>query len=179
MRLAFRIAALTCMLALTPAASAHPGAAPWEADGRPGRDSCATCHFESEPALNSGKLQLLGLPQKVEAGRTYELTVALKHAGMKVAGFLLGLDPAGAGAAPFKATSSAIESKDAAIRSTLARAKQTEEARWSFAWRAPDKLPAEIVFYLSANAGNDDQSPLGDRIYLETVKLKASARPGE
>jgi len=166
------IAALAGVLALAPQAAAHPGAAPWEADGRPGRDSCSTCHFESGPVRNSDQLKLQGLPAKVEPGRSYDLIVTLKHAGMKVAGFLLSLDPVASGAVPFKAGSDKVETKDAAIRSTLASTKQKDEARWTLTWRAPDKLPAEIVFYLSANAGNDDQSPLGDRIYLNAVTAK-------
>jgi hypothetical protein len=160
------------MLALP--ASAHPGAAPWEADGGPGRDSCASCHFEGEPLRNSGKLQLLGLPEKPEPGKSYELVVTLKHAGMKIAGFLLSLDPAAPGAAPFKAKAGDAETKGGAIRSTPVAARQKDEATWTFSWKAPDRLPPEIVFYLSANAGNDDNSPFGDFIYLETVKLKAN-----
>lgn len=115
----------------------------------------------------SGKLQLTGLPAHPEPGKLYELVVVMKHAGMKAAGFLLSLDPGGGA---FEAGSNATEAKDSAIRSTLAETKQKDEARWMLKWRAPEKLPAEIVFYLSANAGNDDQSPFGDTIYLETVK---------
>jgi hypothetical protein len=40
-------------------------------------------------------------------------------------------------------------------------------------WKAPEKLPPEIVFYLSANAGNDDNSPFGDFIYLDTFRVRA------
>lgn len=120
----------------------------------------------------SGKLKLLGLPDRPQPGKLYELVVELKHAGMKAAGFLLGLDPEGAGPQPFKAGSDQTETKDAAIRSTRAGLKQADEAKWSFTWLAPEKLPPEIVFYLSANAGNDDQSPFGDTIYLETVKVR-------
>jgi hypothetical protein len=116
---------------------------------------------------------LIGLPEKPEPGKSYDLVVTLKHTGMKIAGFLLGLDPATAGSAPFKAGSGEVEAKDAAIRSTPVAAKQTDEAKWTVTWRAPDKLPREIVFYLSANAGNDDNSPFGDIIYLDTFKLKA------
>jgi hypothetical protein len=118
-------------------------------------------------------LQLLGLPERAEPGKSYDLVVVLKHAGVKIAGFLLGLDPATAGAEPFKAGSDKVEAKDAAIRSTQAAARQKDEARWTLTWRAPEKLPPEIVFYLSANAGNDDNSPFGDIIYLETLRVKS------
>jgi hypothetical protein len=170
------LAALALALLRAPAAEAHPGAAPWEADGRPGRDTCHTCHFDSEPVRGSDDLQLLGLPRQPEPGKVYDLIVVLKQAGMKAAGFLIVLDPAAAGSAPFKAGSNRVEAKDAAIRSTPAGVKQADEAKWPLQWRAPDKLPAEIVFYLSANAGNDDQSPLGDRIYLKTITVLTGAR---
>jgi hypothetical protein len=149
-----------------PAAGAHPGAAPWAADGRPGRQSCATCHFEAAPVKGSASLSLAGLPAKVEPGHVYELTLTLKHAGMKVAGFLVsamgGTFTGGEG----------VEVEGAAARSTLVRAKQADAATWRFSWRAPADALREAAFFVSANAGNDDQSPLGDIIYMDVVTAK-------
>jgi hypothetical protein len=151
---------------LAPAAGAHPGAAPWEADGRSGRQNCATCHFEAAPVKGSGALNLAGLPAKIEPGKVYELTLTLKHAGMKVAGFLMsamgGTFVAGEG----------VEARGEAVRSTLAKARQADVATWRFAWRAPEETLREAAFFVSANAGNDDQSPFGDFIYIDVVKAK-------
>lgn len=160
------LAALVAGLWLAPEAAAHPGAAPWEADGRPGRDNCATCHFEAAPVRSGEALSLSGLPARVEAGKLYELTLTLKHAGMKVAGFLVS---ATGGAF---VTGEGVEVREAAARSTLARAKQGAAATWRFSWRAPEDVLQEVAFYVSANAGNDDQSPFGDVIYLDVVKAK-------
>jgi hypothetical protein len=153
-------------IVLAPAAGAHPGAAPWEADGKPGRQSCEACHFEAAPVKGSVALSLAGLPAKIEPGHVYELTLTLRHAGMKVAGFLVsamgGTFAGGEG----------VEVEGAAARSTLARAKQADVAIWRFSWRAPEKTLREAAFFVSANAGNDDQSPFGDTIYMDVVTAK-------
>ena len=166
MRRLIGVAMLAPAFALAPAAGAHPGAAPWEADGAPGRQSCATCHFEAEPVKDSAALTLVGLPAKIEAGKVYELTLTLKHAGMKVAGFLV------AAAGGTFVAGEGVEVQGAAARSTLAKAKQADVATWRFSWRAPEAALREAAFYLSANAGNDDQSPFGDIIYLSTMGAK-------
>jgi hypothetical protein len=166
MRRLVAVAMLAPAFVLAPAAGAHPGAAPWEADGRPGRQSCATCHFEAEPVKGSAALSLAGLPGKIEPGKVYDLTLTLKHAGMKVAGFLVsamgGTFVGGEG----------VEVQGAAARSTLAKAKQADAATWRFSWRAPQDELREAAFFVSANAGNDDQSPFGDIIYMDVVKAK-------
>jgi len=159
---------VAAVLGLNAPALAHPGAAPWEADGRPGRDTCATCHFEAEPVRGGGALTLSGLPARTEPGKVYQLTLTLKHAGMKVAGFLV--SAAGGKFLPGEG----VEIGERAVRSTLAKAKQGEVATWTFSWRAPGDV-LQAAFYLSANAGNDDQSPFADTIYLETVRVKADA----
>lgn len=160
------LAALAAGLCLAPAAAAHPGAAPWEADGRPGRDNCATCHFEAEPVRGGAALTLGGLPEQIEPAKVYELTLTLKHDGMKVAGFLV--SAAGGRFEPGEG----VEVQADAARSTLAKAKQGDVATWRLSWRAPEEMLREAAFYLSANAGNDDQSPFGDVIYLDVVKAR-------
>ncbi len=160
----FALVACTMLMLAGAPASAHPGAAPWEADGRPGNQSCTTCHFEAEPVRGGGALSLAGLPEKVEAGKLYQLTVTLKHAGMKVAGFLV------SAAGGTFVGGEGVETQGSAARSTLEKAKKGDVATWRLAWRAPEDALREAAFYLSANAGNDDQSPFGDTIYLDVVK---------
>jgi hypothetical protein len=51
------------------------------------------------------------------------------------------------------------------------------EVRWRVRWRAPSKAAGPVVFHLAANAGNagnDDDSELGDFVYLAS----AVSRPG-
>jgi hypothetical protein len=161
-----RLVLLAPAFTLAPAAGAHPGAAPWEADGRPGRQSCATCHFEAEPVKGSAALSLAGLPEKIEPGKVYDLTLTLRHVGMKVAGFLVS-----AMSGTF-AGGEGVEVQGAAARSTPAKAKQADVATWRFSWRASEDSMREAAFFVSANAGNDDQSPLGDIIYMDVMKAK-------
>jgi hypothetical protein len=43
------------------------------------------------------------------------------------------------------------------------------EARWRVRWRAPAEAAGPVVFHLAANAGNFDDSELGDFVYLASA----------
>ena len=42
------------------------------------------------------------------------------------------------------------------------------EANWRIDWQAPIQRSQPIIFYVWANAGNDDDSPLGDETHVRT-----------
>ena len=54
-----------------------------------GEDTCAKCHFDH--ALNDpgGSLKIDGVPERVEPGHEYAITIAVTHAATKRAGFEL------------------------------------------------------------------------------------------
>ena len=45
-------------------------------------------------------------------------------------------------------------------------------ARWVFRWTAPARRPAPVAFHIATNAGNDDNSPLGDYVFLKVIELR-------
>ncbi|MGH9380779.1 MAG: choice-of-anchor V domain-containing protein [Thermoanaerobaculia bacterium] len=167
-------------------ASSRPGAAYVE-DPAPGHTggfgepTCQACHFGE--ALNdpAGALRVEGVPERAEPGATHRLTVVLAHPGLQRGGFQLSVrltDGTQAGG---------LESVDARSRVTradgtsLAYAHHTPEGtqtqapgtlRWEFRWTAPSEPSGRVLFHVTANASNDDDSPFGDSIYsaaAETV----------
>ncbi len=50
-------------------------------------ESCHACHFDAEP--NSGRVTIEGVPATFAPGERYTLTITLRRAGMKLAGFQL------------------------------------------------------------------------------------------
>lgn len=157
-----RAAWLLVTLASSPAL-ASPAGAPWGAADPAARDSCASCHFDADPEMNSAAIRLAGLPQHVEPGRTYVIDIVFPVAG--AAGFMLM-----ASHGDFSAEGADdLEANGGEIRSIAAR--QGDDRPWRVAWRAPDAGAQEIVFLLAVNEGNDDMSPFGDRIHYRKFTI--------
>jgi hypothetical protein len=73
----------------------------------------------------------------------------------------------------FAAVDDRVETKDARARSTLSGSVVTgpDTTSWQFEWRAPQELRGPIRFVVTANAANDDGSPLGDVIHRIQVEV--------
>ena len=156
---------------------AHPDGAPWKASGRPG---CVQCHFDAPPTEDSTAVAIGGLPERVEPGASYRLTVRLSDAAMRKAGFLLsawqGSEPGGS----FRPADDRVTANAAQARSTLAGAGVDERGivEWLIDWIAPQKSGELVTLELWANAANDDASPLGDETHHRTWSVAvAGARP--
>lgn len=165
------------LLASAGPAAASPDGAPWDHYGGRGRADCTECHFDAAALRQSEKLVLSGLPAAVEAGAAYDLTLTLRDDAMAAAGFLIASERAGAPAGVFETLEDGLEAEGATLRSTRPRpfAGEGRAVSWRFRWTAPAELPDAVEFHIAANAGNDDASPFGDRIFLSVFK----ARPGE
>jgi hypothetical protein len=50
------------------------------------------------------------------------------------------------------------------------RVPETGANTWTIDWTAPAEPAAAVQFNVAANASNNDDSPLGDYIYLKTVR---------
>ena len=177
-------------LALPLTASAFSTEVPPAHTGGFGEPDCTACHFDSVAKWDSDTLVLEGLPEMYEGGKTYELTVRLEDADMRIAGFLLsartaGADPCGAPAGRLKPLDRRtarlvygvppveyLRSVSSEIEPHLA-----PTAIWKLSWRAPDTADGQVAFHLAANAGNGDDSPFGDRVYrLEIILPPAPDR---
>lgn len=169
--------ALLCaaVLAATPAAATPNGAA-WSYDGGPGRSDCAECHFDSAPRRQDAALVLHGLPESIAPGRAYDLTLRLSAKGTRKAGFLLRAEFEDVEAGRFEPLEEGLEAKGGALRSTAPAPPNADgEIVWRFRWIAPDDVGARALFYVAANAANDDQSPFGDQIFLSVFEAPGAA----
>ena len=50
-------------------------------------------------------------------------------------------------------------------------------AIWKLSWRAPESADSAVVFHLTANAGDGDESPFGDNIYRLEIILHSAPDP--
>ena len=120
-----------------------------------------------------------GVPDSFTPGAAYVVTVVVEGEGMGSAGFQ--------GAARFQEGDRAgypagrlvpldgrtiVRSEDgvAYIHHTAEGSQlgPGEVASWSFEWVAPAD-PAPVVFHVTGNSANGDNSPLGDLIYTAEV----------
>lgn len=150
-----------------------------------GEPTCRACHFDGELNEPGGDLAVAGVPSRYQAGRTYELVVSLRRAGMRRAGFQLAARFAEGAAAGAQA--GALEPTDQRARvvrnsaNGILYAQHTaagvsvsgETGRWTLRWTAPAQVRGAIVFHVAANAANDDDSPLGDSIYATAAEALA------
>lgn len=153
------------------AAMAFPDGAPWGAADPAAPDNCANCHFDSDPLYESTALSVSGLPDIMEPGSLYELTVVLADSEAIIAGFqMIASAEAGSGGS-FTSDLSVVETVGAAIRSTEPLIVDGD-ARWSLDWHAPDDGGQPVVFHIAATAANYDGSPFGDRIHYRAYTVE-------
>ncbi|MGH7751374.1 MAG: choice-of-anchor V domain-containing protein, partial [Gemmatimonadales bacterium] len=130
-----------------------------------------------------------GVPPAYQPGRTYELVVALKRAGMLRSGFQTAARLAegqGAGMqagafAPSDGGTQVIRDSGTGVayvqHTQLGSAATGGTARWSVLWTAPPRARGPVVFHIAANAANDDDSPLSDYIYTTEIRTTPGPRP--
>lgn len=165
----------TCSLAMLLAGflpgPGYPDGPPPAHTGGFGEPTCTDCHDDFDANSGTGDLVISGFPDRVSPRVVYEIKVFLRQEGMARAGFQLSVrtgkgDQAGrfSHPTPRSATSSA-DGIDYAGHTDAGSRVEGDSTEWSVRWIAPDSLSSDIVLHVAANAGNGDDSPLGDRIY--------------
>jgi hypothetical protein len=154
-----------------------------------GEPTCRACHFDADLNEPGGDLSLGGTPAAYVPGRAYEITVALKRAGMLRGGFQMTArfaSGAGAGSQAGEFTPGdggtqvvwdTVKRVGYAEHTTLGTAATGGAARWTLRWTAPPRAGGPVVFHIAANAANDDDSPLSDFIYAIEATVTATPRP--
>jgi hypothetical protein len=131
-----------------------------------------------------GSVMLDGVPASYVAGRTYEVTVAISREGLRRGGFEIAARFAsgrqrGRQAGAWKPLDNRVQLIPGAVDKVLtfvqhnlagSRVAATGANRWTIAWTAPSPASAPVQFNVAANASNNDDSPLGDYIYLKAVR---------
>ena len=130
------------------------------------------------PRTQSPALTLDGQPAGTPiAGREYKLTLRLLDEALRRSAFVIVARAERGEAGSFKAIDLRVEGNGDRARSTLLGTELVKPGfiEWSFVWRAPAAITGPIFFDVSANAADDDRSPLGDAIHLERFRAEHRA----
>ena len=173
------------LLVLLPALAAYRDGPPTNMAGGFGDASCHQRHLDNPVNAPGGALSLAGVPPVYTEGRSYRMTVRLERDGMRSGGFQIVARFASGGRAGRQAGAWGIlDERVQLVRSEgdrdLVFAEHTAPGStsstpgtnvWVLVWTAPGTdAAAPVVFSIAGNAADDDASPLGDYIYLETVR---------
>jgi hypothetical protein len=167
-------------------APGHPYGPPPGHTGGFGEPTCRACHDSEEHNAPGGTLHVEGFPAEYLPGRRYTLVVTLRRQEMLRAGFQLAIryasgDSAGRQAGALPGNEPRIE----VVREPVSGVSYAHQnfpgseatdggAAWRLAWLAPAAAAGgPVVLHISANAANDDNSPLGDYVYSDS----ATSRP--
>ncbi len=149
-----------------------------------GEQSCHLCHLDNPLNDPQGTLTVEGVPPVFTPGQTYPLTVTIARAGMRRGGFEIAARFAsgrqrGRQAGSWTLTDTRAQLIPGAVDKALtfvqhnlagSRAATSGANTWTIDWTAPSTASAAVQFNVAANASNNDDSPLGDYIYLKSVR---------
>lgn len=144
-----------------------------------GEPNCQSCHFGHDLNDPGGRLSLTGVPTAYSPGRTYAITVGLKRKELARGGFELAARYAsgqqqGQQAGIWRIEGPRLQTVASKSGPALVFVQHTAAGTlavppgaltWTVQWSAPEKS-GPVQFNVAANASNDDNSPLGDFIYL-------------
>ncbi len=149
-----------------------------------GEQSCHLCHLDNPVNAPGGAVTLDGLPPAFAAGRSYPITVTVKRDGLRRGGFEIAARFAsgkqkGHQAGSWRPLDTRVQLIPGAVDKVLtfvqhnlagSRVPETGANTWTIEWTAPADAVAPVQFNVAANASNNDDSPLGDFIYLKSVR---------
>ena len=159
----------------------HVDGPPLARTGGFGELTCLECHLDLELNAPGGALLLDGVPASFTPGAAYVVTVIVEGEGMGRAGFQAaarfeGGERAGAPAGRLASIDgrTVVRSEDGVdyINHTVEGSElgPGDIAGWSFEWVAPEE-PSPVVFHVTGNSANGDNSPLGDLIYAAEARV--------
>jgi hypothetical protein len=168
------------ILLLTRTVSGYQDGPPPGSTGGFGESSCHECHFDH--ALNDpqGALTILGFPESYEANNPYRVRILLKRPDLSRGGFQLSARFAGGPQRGHQAGSlqpvdggvKVMEGNDKVLYAhhseLIGDSFSGNEITWTLQWTAPSSS-GTVALHVAANASNNDDSSLGDFIYLKEV----------
>jgi len=183
------VALFTAYLISLPLAAAAFKEGPYpNVTGGFGEQSCHLCHLDNAINDPDGSLDVSGVPPAYTAGATYPVTVTVKRDGLRRAGFEIAARFASgrqrgrqAGAwrlvdARAQFIPGAVDRALTFVQHNLAGSRTTTPGSntWTVEWTAPPTASSPIQFNVAANASNNDDSPLGDYIYVKSLRSAPS-----
>lgn len=172
------------MIALAPAASAFKEGPYPNVAGGFGEQTCHLCHLDNPINAPGGMVALGGVPPTFVPGQTYPITVTISRAGLRRGGFEVAARFAsgkqkGRQAGSWQPLDGRVQLIPGAVDNVLtfvqhnqtgSRAATPGANTWTMAWTAPSAAAGPVQFNVAANASNNDDSPLGDYIYVTMVR---------
>jgi hypothetical protein len=149
-----------------------------------GEQSCHLCHLDNAVNDREGDVTLTGVPQTFVPGERYQITVSLRREGLRRGGFEIAARFAsgrlkGRQAGRWTPQDTRVQLIPGAVDKALtfvqhnlmgSRVSETGTNTWTVEWTAPPAPAATVQFNVAANASNNDDSPLGDYIYLRMTR---------
>jgi len=149
-----------------------------------GEQSCHLCHLDNPVNAPGGAVTLEGVPSSFSSGQTYSIKVTVNRDGMRRGGFEIAARFAsgkqkGKQAGVWKPLDARVQLIPGAVDKVLtfvqhnlagSRVATTGANSWTIDWTAPEAPLAPVQFNVAANASNNDDSPLGDYIYVKMVR---------
>jgi len=157
-----------------------------------GEQSCRLCHLDHPLNAPGGQLTLAGVPPLFTPGEVYPITVTLaredlRRGGFEIAARFAGGRQKGRQAGTWQLTDARTQLIPGAVDKALtfvqhnlagSRSATAGTNTWTIEWTAPSDASAPVQFNVAANASNNDDSPLGDYIYLKSARsAPAKATP--
>ena len=151
-----------------------------------GEQTCHLCHLDNPINAPGGAVTLDGIPPAFTPGQSYPITVAVSRQGLRRGGFEIAARFAGGKQKGRQAGSWQLVDARAQLipgavdhalifvqhNQTGSRAATPGANAWTLEWTAPSAAAGSVQFNVAANASNNDDSPLGDYIYLKTVRSR-------
>jgi hypothetical protein len=149
-----------------------------------GEQTCHLCHLDNPINAPGGAVLLEGIPPAFVAGQTYPVTVTIRREGLRRGGFEIAARFAGGRQKGRQAGSWRLVDARAQLipgavdkaltfvqhNQTGSRAATPDANTWTIEWTAPPADAGAVQFNVAANASNNDDSPLGDYIYVKVVR---------
>lgn len=184
------VAPFVLVLFLTVAASAFKEGPYPNVTGGFGERSCHLCHLDNPLNAPGGSLQLTGVPPSYTPGQVYSITVRIEREDTRRAGFEIAARFAsgkqkGRQAGSWRVLDARAQLIPGAVDKALtfvqhnlagSRAATRGANEWTIEWTAPSPAAAPVIFNVAANASNNDDSPLGDYIYLKSARSLPSTK---
>jgi Reeler domain len=149
-----------------------------------GEQSCHLCHLDNPVNAPGGSVELAGVPPRYVPGQTYPITVTISREGLRRGGFEIAARYAsgkqrGKQAGTWRVPDARAQLIPGAVDKALtfvqhnlmgSRSTTSGTNTWTIEWTAPSPAIAPVQFNVAANASNNDDSPLGDYIYLKSQR---------